>query len=580
MAAINWREWGEPAFEESRQSGKPVLLSISAVWCHWCHVMDQRSYSDPRVIEMIERDYVAIRADTDREPDINARYNMGGWPSTVFLTSDRDVLTGATYMPPDQMLVVLERVATAYREQNHELMERAREAREETEESFRAASDSQARPADVDKALEMLRSAYDPLNGGFGTSQKFPYPAALELLLFSYETTGNTSDLQMATETLDAMLSGEVFDKVEGGMYRYATRRDWTSPHYEKLLGDNARMAFVLLDAYRIAGTSAYLDAAKGIFSYAESTLMDEATGLFHGSQDADEDYYTAEAEGRKRLSRPKIDQALYTDSNAALARAYVKLYGTAKDLQARDKALRIVSALNQMTRPLPGSPPEKEGVGGIAHYIEDGEPQQFGILTDAVNLVLANLACCEATGDDSYIRFTQELLERMFNDFGAENGAFYDVSDERAKQRSLNRYSTPIDDNSSVAMSFVKLADLTEDEAYRLSAKKVLDAMSDQFENYGIMASGYALALAVLSATPLLVTVHASPGTEEADALIQASLGNCGVNCTVRTVEAEGEEAAASLCLGNVCRIRVSDPTELGQALAEVTSESLIATD
>ena len=263
------------------------------------------------------------------------------------------------------------------------------------------------------------------------------------------------------------------------------------------------------------------------------------------------------------------------------MARSYVKLYGVGKDLQARDKALRIVSTLNQMSkRPLPSPPQQREGVGGIGHYIENGKAHQFGILSDAAQLVGANLAACEATGDDTYIRFTQEFLERIFADFGADNGAFFDVSETRAKRRGLTRYSTPIDDNSSLALSFVKLADLTEDEAYRLSAKKVLDALADQYENYGIMAASYALALGVLSATPLLVTVHADPGTEEADALIQASLSACGVNCTVRTVESEGEEADASLCLGSSCRIRVTDPEDLAQALQDVTAESLITAE
>lgn len=99
MQNIEWRSWGDAAFAESRDSGKPILLSISAVWCHWCHIMDQRTYSDPTIIDIINKHYIPIRADVDREPDVNLRYNMGGWPSTVFLTSDRDVLTGATYLP-------------------------------------------------------------------------------------------------------------------------------------------------------------------------------------------------------------------------------------------------------------------------------------------------------------------------------------------------------------------------------------------------------------------------------------------------------------------------------------------------
>ncbi len=566
MANINWRRWGVAAFEEAKGSGKPVLLSISAVWCHWCHAMDQRTYSDPRVIEVINRDYIPVRADTDREPDINTRYNMGGWPSTVFLTSDRDVMTGATYMPPDQMLIVLERVASAYKEQNHDLMEKAKQARQDTEDSFRQTSGGASRVGDVDKVLNVLREAYDPLDAGFGTHQKFPYPAALQLLLFSFETTGNAEDLKMATDTLNAMIEGQMFDKIEGGMFRYATKRDWSDPHYEKILADNARMAYVLLDAYRLAGDNAYLDTARSIFGYMERTLMDSKTGLFHGSQDADEDYYLSDSEQRKQMTAPAVDPAMYTDSNAMAACAYVKLYGVGKDPIARDKALRIVASLDGLT---------KIGDGGIAHYIEDGEAREYGILSDAANLVFANLVCCEATGDESYIRTVQEMLESVFSHFGADNSAFYDISESRAGDRGLSLYTTPIEENSIVALAFIKLADLTEDEAYRLSSKRVLDHLSGAFENYGIMASVYGLAAGVLGSTPMLVTVNAEPGTEEADALIGASLASCGLNCTVRTIETDGEPSA-SLCLGTSCRIKVTDPDDLSQALQDVAAEAL----
>ncbi len=565
MGSINWRNWGESAFDEAKRSGKPVLLSISAVWCHWCHAMDSRTYSDPRVIEIINRDYIPIRVDTDREPDINIRYNMGGWPSTVFLTSDKDVMTGATYMPPDQMLIVLDRVKIAYSEQNHDLLEKARQAREETEQSFKQPSIKGSRAGDVDKVLDVLREAYDPLNHGFGTHQKFPYPSALQLLLFSFETTGNVDDLRMVTGTLDAMMEGGMFDPVEGGMFRYATKRDWTDPHYEKILSDNARIAHVLLDAYRLSGKEDYLSLAHEVFGYLERVLLDPKTGLFHGSQDADEDYYLADADERKQMTAPAVDPAMYTDSNAMMALAYTRLYGVGRDPIARDKALRIVASLDGIV---------KARDAAVAHYIEDGRPHEFGILTDAANLILANLVCCEATGDESYIRSAKEMLESVFAGFGSAHGAFYDISEDRARKRGLTRYSTPIEENSILALAFVKLADLTEDEAYRLSAKQVLDALSGQFENYGIMSSIYGTAVGVLTATPMLVTIHAEPGTEEADALIEASLGSCGLNCTVRTIESDAEPSA-SLCLGTSCRIKVTDPDDLSQALQDITAEA-----
>ncbi len=371
----------------------------------------------------------------------------------------------------------------------------------------------------------------------------------------------------MVTETLDAMLAGEMFDPVDGGMYRYATRPDWTASHTEKLLSDNARMASVLLDAYRVSDHPEYLEAARGLFEYLETNLMDPETGLFYGSQDAGEEYYSADEEARKSLTPPRIDTAFYADANAVLARAYLKLYGIGRVIDARDKALRIVGQLNRL---------ERSDCGTVPHFVEGGAPHAHGILSDSAELILTNAACAEATGDDTYIRAAQELLESVFDAFGSERGAFYDVSEARAEARGLTRYSTPLEENAALAMAFVKLADLTEDEAYRLSARRVLDALAGQFENYGIMGAGYATVLEVLNSTPLLVTIHADPGTEEADAFIQASLGACGANCTIRTVPTEGEEPAASVCLGAVCRTRVTDPEELAQSLGEVTAESM----
>ena len=109
-ADVPWEEWGEAAFARARREDRPVLLSIAATWCHWCHVMDETTYSDPRVIDLIARRFVAIRVDTDERPDINARYTAGGWPTTAFLTSDGDVITRTTTLDPEQMLDALQGV--------------------------------------------------------------------------------------------------------------------------------------------------------------------------------------------------------------------------------------------------------------------------------------------------------------------------------------------------------------------------------------------------------------------------------------------------------------------------------------
>ena len=111
---ISWLEWNKESFNKARELDKPILLGISAVWCHWCHIMDTTTYSVNEIVQLIEEKFVPIRVDRDQRPDIDKRYNMGGWPSTVFLTPDGEVLMGGTYISPQQMIVMLDHVILLY----------------------------------------------------------------------------------------------------------------------------------------------------------------------------------------------------------------------------------------------------------------------------------------------------------------------------------------------------------------------------------------------------------------------------------------------------------------------------------
>jgi uncharacterized protein YyaL (SSP411 family) len=157
---INWHEWSPEAFDEARRTGRPILLAISAVWCHWCHVMDETTYSNAGVIDLINRDYVPVRVDNDVRPDINQRYNMGGWPSTVFLTTSGDILTGATYMAPDQMASALVRVADYYRSHQAEIATSALESRKRAGMGV-ARSAGSLTDGLVDSVLYAVKAAYD-----------------------------------------------------------------------------------------------------------------------------------------------------------------------------------------------------------------------------------------------------------------------------------------------------------------------------------------------------------------------------------------------------------------------------------
>ena len=113
---VIFEDWNEAVFKKALALEKPILLSISATWCHWCHEMDEQTYSHPKVTSFIKENFIAIRIDTDQRPDINVRYNQGGWPSTVFLTPSGQILTGATFLPPTDFIEVAQQVLRIYRD--------------------------------------------------------------------------------------------------------------------------------------------------------------------------------------------------------------------------------------------------------------------------------------------------------------------------------------------------------------------------------------------------------------------------------------------------------------------------------
>ena len=245
---IEWHPWAGAPFTRAQDEDKPVLLSISAVWCHWCHVMDETSFSDSNVIRLINRDFVAVRVDSDQRPDVNSRYNMGGWPSIAFLTPQGGVITGTTYMEPSQFAAALEQVSSSYRGGKPAVVERARKVKSKREET--ASSAWAGREVDatiVDTVLAALVAAYDPEHGGFGVEPRFPMVAGVDLLLHTYRSAAEPKYLHMVESTLDGMMKGGLYDREEGGFFRYSTKRDWSVPHFEKMLEDNAGLLRVYL---------------------------------------------------------------------------------------------------------------------------------------------------------------------------------------------------------------------------------------------------------------------------------------------------------------------------------------------
>ena len=260
---IAWEDWTPGAFARAKDEGRPVLLSISANWCHGCAVMDNVAYGDSRVADLVAREFVAVRIDADRRPDINDRYNLDGWPTTALLTPSGEILTGSTYLPADALLSMLTEVATAYRTRRESLDERAdahaRARQQQPRARATGVEPDLAAPAWV--ARQVIDQC-DPDHGGFGADGKFLHVPALHVAVAEYERTQEEALARAITRTLDGMADGDVHDQVDGGFFRYAAGRDWSRPHTEKLLDDQAGIAGVYLEAARVFGHDRWRDVA------------------------------------------------------------------------------------------------------------------------------------------------------------------------------------------------------------------------------------------------------------------------------------------------------------------------------
>ena len=504
---INWLPWGDEALRRAEEEGKPVLLSISAVWCHWCHVMDETSYSDPAVIELVNRNFIPVRVDSDRNPDINRRYNQGGWPTTAFLSPAGALLAGATYIPPETMRVALERISEMYRRHRLELAEPA------VADPLPAGQGDGPSLREVEEAGALILRAWDRAYGGLGREPKFPQTEALALALDLYADEGMDEYLLFARTSLEAMIRGNLLDKVEGGFFRYSTTRDWSVPHYEKMLADNAGLLPVLIRAYGLTGAQVFRRTAAETAAYVQRTLSDGVCRLY-GSQDADEEYYLLTAEERKGRAAPPVDATVYTD---LAARAAVGLLVAGNALGREDHATLALAALEFLWSE------SFRAEEGMAHY-HDGGPHRWGLLDDGVEAAAAFTRAYGLTGDRRHLERAEALLRLVVDLHWDERRSL--LLDTAPGMTLPGLQPEPADPGSlaRAAEAMLYYWASTGEEEWRRRAGLILSASSGTAAANGALAAPYATAVNLYLRGPLLVRIGAS-SPAEARAFLRLSL-------------------------------------------------------
>ncbi|MFN2570544.1 MAG: thioredoxin domain-containing protein [Gemmatimonadales bacterium] len=302
---VHWLPWGDAAFARARETKKPILLDIGAVWCHWCHVMDGESYEDPAIAEILNRDFVCIKVDRDERPDVDSRYQravqalsgQGGWPLTAFLTPDGEVFFGGTYFPPDNNSYgrpgfhrVLMEIARAFREEQDRVTTNARAIRGHVVRTLDEAKPGVVGATLVSGGADQIARLFDVRYGGFGTAPKFPHPGAIEFLLARGHDVGPAVEWprQIVEKTLTAMARGGIRDHLGGGFHRYSVDERWVVPHFEKMSYDNSELLRAYLSGYQALGTPLFKEVAAGIVDWVLEVMTDTKQDAFATSQDAD----------------------------------------------------------------------------------------------------------------------------------------------------------------------------------------------------------------------------------------------------------------------------------------------------
>ena len=301
---VDWWPWSAEAFEAARTANKPVLLSVGYSSCHWCHVMAHESFEDGATADFLNEHFVSIKVDREERPDVDAVYmeavqaatGQGGWPMTVFLTSDAEPFYFGTYFPPaprhgmPSFRQVLEGVRAAWADRRDEVAEVAGKIVRDL--AQRELGHQGGRPPgeqEIAQALLGLTREYDPQRGGFGGAPKFPPSMVIEFLLRHHARTGAEGALQMAADTCERMARGGLYDQLGGGFARYSVDRDWIVPHFEKMLYDNALLCRVYAHLWRATGSEL---ARRVALETADFMVRELRTGEggFASALDADSD--------------------------------------------------------------------------------------------------------------------------------------------------------------------------------------------------------------------------------------------------------------------------------------------------
>jgi len=493
---IEWFPWGPEPFELARRTGRPILLDIGASWCHWCHVMDEGTYSDPEVARLLLQNFVAVKVDRDEHPEIDRRYQRqvgaltgeGGWPLTGFLTPEGEVFLGGTYFPPSDghgrpgFRRVLKEVSRLYREEPERIRENA-QAIQSALKRMRESRSHAERPLDafVENVRGEVHSSFDPVNGGFGMAPKFPHPTAVSFLLWDGFARGAALSFERAHETLLRMADGGLFDQVGGGFHRYSVDEGWHIPHFEKMGVDNA----ALLSAY-VEGAARFRDprleeVVRSTIGWVRGVLADPRGG-FGASQDADN--APGDDGGYFTWSRAELKEALDADELRLVARFFgVGTDGRMPHDPDRNVLFRLVplaEAAEGIYSPADAGPALARAIAKL-RAVRANRPTPTvdrAVYADINGRFVAAFARAGAfLGDGSVVADARKAADRVLKEaFRPGQGVAHRIDSDGARGFGL------LDDQVAFASGLLELSGVVAEPRYLETAVRLLELVDREF--------------------------------------------------------------------------------------------------
>ncbi len=592
---VDWYPWGEEALAYARRADKPILLSIGYSACHWCHVMAHESFEDEHVAALMNDLFVNIKVDREERPDLDQIYQTahamltqrsGGWPLTMFLTPDQAPFFGGTYFPKTSryglagFAELLPRIAAAYREQGTAIAEQ--NARLKAALALTNPEPPEAGaplPVDAPKlAFAALARSFDTVHGGFGSAPKFPHPFELDFCLRRHAARGDKSALEIVEVTLARMADGGIHDQIGGGFCRYSVDAEWTIPHFEKMLYDNAALLAVYSDAWRATADPAFARAARGIVAWVLRDMR-RTEGAFCSSLDADSEHeegkfyvWTSDAveallpadewavarlhwgldrppnfehaAWHLRVARPLADVARELGitgpvAAARLAQAQAKLFA-ARELRIHpgrdDKILTswnalMIGALARAARVFDEAEwlvaaqravdflrAEQWREGRLLATFKDGRAHLNAYLDDHAYLLAALLELMQTSFRAADLSWAIEIADTLLSRFeDAANGGFFFTSHDH---EALLHRPKPAHDNATpagngiAAQALLTLGHWLGEPRYLSAAERTVRAFARELGAHPAGVSSLLIALEALEKPPTTVLLRGDPAT------------------------------------------------------------------